>query len=84
MAYTLGRIDVKAKIPEIRLSRLIAATRALLGATVAIPVVVFIRAEFVTAAGFEGPMAVLAFCFIAGFSERWFLGLMERFESEKK
>jgi len=34
--------------------------------------------------GFLKPLSTFAFCFLAGFSERWFLGLMERLESEKK
>lgn len=83
-AFSLGRADLKAKIPDMRLSKLVTGTRPLLGATVAIPVLVFVQAGYVKFAGFEGTLAILAFCFLAGFSERWFLGLMERFESGKK
>lgn len=83
-AFSLGRADLKAKIPDIRLSRLVTLTRPLLGATVAIPVLVFIEAGYVKFTGFENSLAILAFCFLVGFSERWFLGVMERFEAGKK
>lgn len=84
MSFSLGQADLKAKIPDMRLSRLVTATRPLLAATVAIPVLVFVQAGYVKFAGFEGTLAILGFCFLAGFSERWFLGLMERFESGAK
>lgn len=84
MAFSLGRADLKAKIPDMRLSRLVTLTRPLLGAAVAIPVLVFIRAGYVKFVGFEDYLAILAFCFLGGFSERWFLGVMERFEAGKK
>jgi hypothetical protein len=84
MAFSLGRADLKAKIPDMRLSKVVTLTRPLLGATVAIPVLVFIQAGYVKVAGFDGPLAIFAFCFVGGFSERWFLGVMERFEVGKK
>ena len=84
MAFSLGRADLTAKIPDVRLSRLVTFTRPLLGATVAIPVLVFIEAGFLKVEGFVGGLAVFAFCFLGGFSERWFLGVMERFEASKK
>jgi len=83
MAFSLGRADMKLKIPDVRLSRLMALTRPLLGATVAIPILVFVEAGYVTVA-FNGPLAIFAFCFVGGFSERWFLGVMERFVAGKK
>jgi hypothetical protein len=84
MAFTLGRADLQAKIPDMRLSRLVTLTRPLLGATVAIPVVVLIQAGFVKFAGFEGSLGTFTFCFLGGFSERWFLGVIERFDRSKK
>ena len=83
-AFSLGRVDLKARIPDIRFSRLVTLTRPLLGATVAIPVLVFLQAGYVKVAGFDGSLSIAAFCFLAGFSERWFLGLMERFEGGRK
>jgi hypothetical protein len=84
MAFSVGRVDLKAKIPEMRLSRLVTLTRPLLGATVAIPILVFVQAGYVKVAGFEGSLAISAFCFLGGFSERWFLGVMERFDAGTK
>jgi hypothetical protein len=84
MTFALDRAGVGAKIPDLRIARLVTFTRPLLGATVAIPMVVLVRADFVKLAGFEGPLAVLAFCFVGGFSERWFLGVMQRLEDGKK
>jgi len=84
MAFSLGQADLKAKTPDMRLSRGVTLIRPLIGATVAIPIVVLVEAGNVKAAGFEGSLAIFAFCFIGGFSERWFLGVMERFEAGKK
>jgi hypothetical protein len=87
MTFSLGRADLKTKIPESRLGRLATSIRPLIGAAVAIPVVVFVKAEFVSVKGFQDELAIFAFCFLGGFSERWFLGLIERFEdsaTEKK
>ena len=47
-------------------------------------VLVLVQWGYVKLAGFEGNPAIFAFCFLGGFSERWFLGVMERFEAEKK
>jgi hypothetical protein len=84
MAFSLGRVDLRAKIPDVRLSRLVTLTRPLLGATVAIPVLVFVKAGYVKFAGFEGSLAIFGLCFLGGFSERWFLGIMEGLEAKKK
>lgn len=83
MTFSLGRVDASKKIPEARLGALMTSIRPLLGGAVAIPVVVFVKANFVQVQGFEGPLAILAFCFLAGFSERWFVGLIEKFEDKK-
>lgn len=83
MMFSLGRLDASKKIPEARLGTLMTSIRPLLGAAVAIPVVVFVEAKFVDVKGFDRPLSILAFCFLAGFSERWFVGLIEKFESKK-
>jgi len=84
MSFSLGRVDLKAKIPETRLSRQVTRIRPLLGGTVAIPILVFVHAGYVKVSGFEDGLAIFAFCFLGGFSERWFLSVMERFEGAKK
>jgi len=84
VAFSLGRVDLAAKIPAMRMSRAVTSVRPVLGAVAAIPVVFFVEADYVKIEGFLKPLSTFAFCFLAGFSERWFLGLMERLESEKK
>jgi hypothetical protein len=83
-AFSFGRVDLTKKIPEVRLSMLVTSMRAVLGAAVAIPVAVFVESGFVELKALAKPYSILIFCFLAGFSERWFLGLMERFEAGKK
>jgi hypothetical protein len=82
MAFSLGRVNMSAKTPDIQLSGLVTSMRPILGAAVAIPVLIFVESKYIRIGGFEPPLSTFAFCFLAGFSERWFLGLMERFESE--
>lgn len=84
MTFSLGRVDLTKKIPDMRLSGLVTSIRPLLGAAVAIPVVVFVEANYVEMKGFDKPLSIMAFSFLAGFSERWFLGLVEKFEGGKK
>ena len=82
-SFSLGRTDLSAKVPEMRLSRLVTLIRPMLGATVAIPIAVLVHSGYLKVAGLEGAPLILALCFLGGFSERWFLSLMERFEKEK-
>jgi hypothetical protein len=84
MAFMVFRTDLKRKIPEMRFTWTVSLLRPLIGASVAIPVLVLIQSGYVSIKGLDWPYDIIAFCFLAGFSERWFLGLMERFESEKK
>lgn len=84
MTFSLGRVDLSKKIPDMRLSALVTFMRPLLGAAVAIPVVVLVSAKYIEVKGFTHPLSILAFCFLAGFSERWFLRLIEKFESSAK
>lgn len=84
MTFSLGSVDLSKRIPDMRLGRLVTFIRPLLGAAVAIPVVVFIEAGAVEIKGLERPLSYLAFCFLAGFSERWFLGVVENFGAAKK
>jgi hypothetical protein len=83
MTFSLGRVDASRKIPEMRLGALMTYMRPLLGAAVAIPVSVIVDQKYVEIKGFTDEGAILAFCFLAGFSERWFLGLMDKLETDK-
>jgi hypothetical protein len=64
--------DPKARIPDVRRSRLLTLTRVIIGGATAIPVLVLIKGK-VVALGVDGDAMLLALCFLAGFSERWFL-----------
>ncbi len=81
MTLSLGRTDLTAKIPASRLTGSATAIRPLLGAAVAIPILIFVKTGFVSVGGLSGNLAIFAFCFIGGFSERWFINLIERFET---
>lgn len=81
MTFSLGQADLSKKIPDLRYSALVTTIRPLLGAAVAIPVVVIVNSGYVELKGFEPRDALLTFCFIAGFSERWFLGTMEKLQT---
>lgn len=81
MTFSLGRTDLSAKIPASRLTGPATAIRPLLGAAVAIPILVFVNTGFVSVKGLSGNLAIFAFCFLGGFSERWFIELIERFET---
>jgi len=81
MTFSLGQVDLSKKIPDMRLSALVTSIRPLLGATVGIPVAVLVSQGYFQIKGLDPQDAVLAFCFVAGFSERWFLGQMEKLQT---
>ena len=81
MTISLARIDLSEKIPATRLAGPAMMIRPFLGAVVAIPILVFIKTGFVAVKGIEGNLAIFAFCFLGGISERWFIDLLGRFES---
>jgi hypothetical protein len=83
MSFALGRADLKATIPDLRFSKLVTFTRPWLGAAVAIPVAAFAQADYLKVKGLEGYWAISVLCFLSGFSERWFLGVMGRLEAGK-
>lgn len=83
MTFSVGATDLRAKVPEMRLSWPITVTRPLLGAAVAIPIVMLLHGQFIRVEGLVGPSALLACCFLGGFSERWFLGVIGRLEVAK-
>jgi len=83
-AMSVTQTDAGAKIPDVQRTRLIALARGALGGAAAIPVFLLIEGNLVKLmdAPFT-PWAVLFFCFLAGFSERWFLGTLETFTKDK-
>lgn len=86
MAFSMGSLNLRAPIPDVHLSGLVALTRPLLGAAVAVPILVLVNGQSISLsnANLDGWKLVAACCFLGGFSERWFLDLMKRVEGEKK
>jgi hypothetical protein len=84
MTFTLGKVDLAQRIPAVHLQFLTTLIRPLLGAVAAIPVMVLVKSQWVAVAGLKGSLAVFVGCFLAGFSERWFLGLMDRMDGAGK
>jgi hypothetical protein len=84
MAYSMTRSDPAQRIPETRSSFLMATIRPLVGAAVALPIIAAFESGLINVSG-AGPKdwVMLAFCFVGGFSERWFLGLVENLEGKK-
>jgi len=80
VAFTVARTDERAKIPVVRTSFEVALIRPLVGAALALPVVLLVDAGAVSIAGVDKAYLGAIACFLAGFSERWFLGLMEGLE----
>ena len=83
-AISATRIDSSAKIPDVQRTRLITLARSALGGAAAIPVFLLIQGNLVKLieATFT-PWTVLFFCFLAGFSERWFLSTLDTFTKDK-
>ena len=84
LAFWQLRADLKGNIPELKLSIAVTLMRPALGAAIATPVLVLIESDFIKLAGMDKSWAIFAFCFLAGYSEHWFLGLVERFGAERK
>jgi len=86
MAFSMGSLDLRSPIPDVHLSGLVAITRPLLGATVAVPILVLVQGQFVSLsiANLDSWKVVACCCFLGGFSERWFLDLMKRVEGDVK
>jgi hypothetical protein len=77
VVHWAARADRKVKAPEFMASLETLWIRPAVGTMLALPTRAVLRTV-----GHATPHwgAVFAFCFLAGFSERWFLGLMERLE----
>lgn len=84
MSLTIGRGDIAQRIPELRLSRLLLVIRPLLGAVAAFPVALLAASGVVQVPSLAPTQAVFMFSVLAGFSERWFLGLIERLGGGEK
>ena len=76
LAFTVARTNTRAKIPVMQESIQVAHMRPPIGAAVALPVILILEAEVVTMPQISKRWLIPIACFLAGFSERWFLGLV--------
>jgi hypothetical protein len=82
MSFAFGwlRSDLAARVPDLRTQRWLSFTRPMIGAAVAVPIVLLVEAGLVNI-GQLSPALVLALCLLGGFSERWFIARMDRLTS---
>ena len=76
-AFNWLRADLSARSPDLRTQRWLSFSRPLIGAAVAVPIVLFVEAGLINL-GQLSPALVLALCFVGGFSERWFVARIDR------
>jgi len=83
-AISVSHTGTSAKIPDVQRTRLITLARSALGGGAAVAVFLLIQGNVVKLmnAPFT-PWAMLFFCFLAGFSERWFLSTLDTFTKDK-
>lgn len=77
VAFSVVGGDPGRKIPEISRSFVVTLIRPFVGALIALPLLFFAESGLLNLG--TGPVrvwALLALCFIGGFSERWFLGIV--------
>jgi hypothetical protein len=82
LAFTIARTDVTGSIPAVRTSFEVAAVRPLIGAAMALPIIVIFESGVVAVSGIDKKWIIAMGCLLAGFSERWFLGLVEGLEQK--
>jgi hypothetical protein len=78
VAVSIRTANVQAKVPEFRFTMLVTLLRPAVGALCAIPVVFLVYSGFLTFGHMSATWTSVVLCLITGFSERWFLGVMER------
>ncbi len=76
-AFNWLRADLSARSPDLRTQRWLSFARPMIGAAVAVPIVLFVEAGLVNL-GELSPALVLALCFVGGFTERWFVARIDR------
>ena len=82
LAFTVTRSDPSAKIPATLTSFKVARIRPFIGAAIALPVILIFESGVISIAGADKDVVTTVACFLAGFSERWFLGLIEKVEKK--
>jgi hypothetical protein len=76
-AFSWLRATLPARIADPRAQRWLGFARPMVGAAVAVPIVLFTESGLINL-GQLSPALVLALCFCGGFSERWFVAHIER------
>jgi hypothetical protein len=76
-AFDWLRTDLTSRGPDLRTLRWLGFSRPLVGAAVAVPIVLFFEAGLVNV-GDLSPTLILALCFVGGFAERWFVARIDR------
>ena len=82
-AFNWLRADLSARSPDLRAQRWLSFARPVIGAAVAVPIVLFVESGLINL-GQLSPALVLALCFVGGFSERWFVGQIESIAGGKR
>lgn len=68
----------EAKIPDAQRTGVISMVRSLIGGAAAIPIYILLEGRLITGISEDVPAAaLLGFCFLGGFSERWFISRIE-------
>lgn len=76
-AFNWLRADFSARSPDLRTQRWLSFARPMIGAALAVPIVLFVEAGLINL-GQLSPALVLALCFLGGFAERWFVARIDR------
>jgi len=79
-AFDWLRSDLTSRGPDLRTLRSLAFSRPMVGAAVAVPIVLFFEAGLFNL-GDLSPALILALCFLGGFAERWFVARIDRLVS---
>jgi hypothetical protein len=82
VAFTVTNANEKTKIPKLVSSFRVSLARPLIGAALALPVVLVVDSGLITIGKIDSKWVVAIACFLAGFSERWFLGVMAGIEKQ--
>lgn len=78
VAISIGTTNQQAKIPQLGFTLAVTTLRPAVGALCAIPVVFMVYSGFLKFGGLTEAWTSVVLCLVTGFSERWFLTLMER------
>jgi hypothetical protein len=80
VALSVTSADEKAKIPKLVSSFRVSLVRPLIGAALALPVILVVNSGLIQIGGVDQKWVAAIACLLAGFSERWFLGVMTGLE----